>query len=62
MGPWRWMLVNLAIAAPIAYAGAYFLSPPLGEWQASAIGFLCAVLAIEYVDHRRDIHDRRKKP
>jgi hypothetical protein len=61
MRPWRWLLVNLIVGVLTAATVTILLGPHIGHWQGTAIGVGCALIAVEYVDHRREIHDRRKK-
>ena len=59
MTPHRWFVVNLMLALPTAFLTSWLLSPYVGEWRSFLIGCVSSLLALEYVDHRRTIYDRR---
>ena len=59
MSPRREALLAGLVVFAVVFTVGNLLLPLLGTWRAGIVGLLASVLAMHYVDHRRDAEDKR---
>lgn len=61
LGDRQWRIIALCAGCGTSFLAVSWLHAFLARWQSVVLGVCVGILAAEYVYHRRDLDDERKR-